>query len=178
MTTAYVNKLEDVSTSARAGIVRVLGNRGDETALPAVLNALKDPKGEVRLAAIGASAKLGGEDAIAPLIHLTDLLIEGNEPEKAEAPLRQVLELAPKDFAIKERLARLYEALGKSDQARDLYLEIEAFYRKKGRTEEGIALLRRLKSSYPEDWSVRHSRSPSDAPATRSSASCVGHPAA
>jgi len=53
---------------ARAEIIAMLGRRGDPTALPVVVEALKDRQKVVRLSAIPAVTRLAGEEALPPLL--------------------------------------------------------------------------------------------------------------
>jgi HEAT repeat protein len=63
MTGQWVKKAGSASPDLRADIVAMLGRRGDRTALPFVREMLKSPDAPVRLAAIPAAVRLGGESA-------------------------------------------------------------------------------------------------------------------
>ncbi len=60
----WLGKLAGASGAGKADIVRLLGRRGDTTALAAVSEQLKSPDEAVRLAAIGAVAAIGKEKAL------------------------------------------------------------------------------------------------------------------
>jgi HEAT repeat protein len=68
ITAAYVSELKAASAEVKVGILGVLGARGDAVALPAALGALEDESQDVRIAAVSAAAKLGGANAIGPLV--------------------------------------------------------------------------------------------------------------
>ena len=68
VTAQWVKRLKQAPPPVRVEILGTLGRRGDRTALPAVLGALKDTEQAVRLAAIPAAAALGGRDVLAPLL--------------------------------------------------------------------------------------------------------------
>jgi HEAT repeat protein len=55
-------------TEVKAEIISAFGNRGDKTALPFVLQSLSDNNVIVRTAAIVTASKLGGADAVAPIV--------------------------------------------------------------------------------------------------------------
>ena len=59
-TSVWIRKMEDVSPEVQAEIIEMLEQRGDESALPAILKSLQSEEIIVRLAAIPAAAKLGG----------------------------------------------------------------------------------------------------------------------
>ncbi|MCP4640760.1 MAG: DUF1080 domain-containing protein [bacterium] len=72
-TNAWVDCLDKAAPKVKTDIIRMLGDRGDRSALPALLAALKSDNAAVRSAAINASAKLGGEDAVPALLDLLTL---------------------------------------------------------------------------------------------------------
>ncbi len=67
-TAGWVEKMRHVTPAARARIVEMLGRRGDPSALPPLLTALKDADKAVRLAAIPAAGRLGRGDAVRALL--------------------------------------------------------------------------------------------------------------
>jgi HEAT repeat protein len=64
VTERWISTMVQTGGEARAGIVQMLGQRNDPAALPAVIRALGDTDPAVRIAAVKASAKLGGADAL------------------------------------------------------------------------------------------------------------------
>lgn len=89
-TRKWMEKAEVVNAPARAEIIAMLGQRDDQTALPAVLAALgeKDPK--VRLAAIPASARLGKDAAIPGIMGI----LIGGEPVEVILARQSLLMIA------------------------------------------------------------------------------------
>jgi HEAT repeat protein len=77
-TEKWLGRISTVSLEARADIIAMLGARGDKTALPLILENLKNGEKSVRLAAIPASFKLGGREA---LPNLMPLLSAGDDEE-------------------------------------------------------------------------------------------------
>lgn len=72
---ATIDWLEKAASSApdlRAGIIAMLARRGDLAALPFIRESLKHPDGIVRLAAIPAAARVGGESVVSDLFGLLD----------------------------------------------------------------------------------------------------------
>ncbi len=67
-TEKWAEKIRTLPPPARAEVIAMLGERGDLTAVPAVRKALGDPEKAVRLAAIPAAAKLGGNDILPDLL--------------------------------------------------------------------------------------------------------------
>ncbi|NPU97973.1 MAG: DUF1080 domain-containing protein [Candidatus Omnitrophica bacterium] len=70
-TKSWVNWLPQVSAPARVELIRMLGQRGDAAALPALMKALKDEDPAARIAAITACARLGGNEALPALMAVT-----------------------------------------------------------------------------------------------------------
>jgi HEAT repeat protein len=77
-TAQWIKKLSGVEAEVQAEIISMLGHRGDKSAVPVIRKALKSEKKAVRLAAIPAAARLGGNDVLPDLF---SLLPEGNEEE-------------------------------------------------------------------------------------------------
>jgi HEAT repeat protein len=69
-TSRWIEKLDSVPPPVQAEIIAMLGERGDATALPAVRDALESPDKDVRISAVRASVRLGGEGAISALLPL------------------------------------------------------------------------------------------------------------
>jgi HEAT repeat protein len=69
-TASWVEKAGKSGPDVRAEIIELLGRRGDAAALPFVRDHLRDPDKAVRLAAIPAAVRLGGEAVLADLFGL------------------------------------------------------------------------------------------------------------
>jgi HEAT repeat protein len=67
VTRLWMEKLGQVPDWTRAGIIHMLGRRGDKVALPVLLELVQDTVPEVRHAAIEASARMARNDAV-PLL--------------------------------------------------------------------------------------------------------------
>ena len=65
-------KLKSATPENRASMIAALGRRGDKAALPLFKEALKDEDANVRGAAIGAVAGVGGDENVSALIALLD----------------------------------------------------------------------------------------------------------
>ncbi len=90
-----ISRIAGSPPEAGADIVAMLGRRGDVVALPTVLEALKSPERDVRLAAIPAAARLGGNKVLAnpmPLLPTAD--------EAEAGAIGRALSSGPADIAI------------------------------------------------------------------------------
>lgn len=63
-TRKWINRYSKVSPPAKSGILYMLGERGDELAVPLIVKALDDPSAEVSSAALFALARLQGQAAV------------------------------------------------------------------------------------------------------------------
>jgi len=79
VTDRLIRKMSRSGPQLQSLILAVLGQRGDPSAIPAVLEALRDPKDSVRLAAIPVAASLAREESLPG--GLLDLLENGNGDE-------------------------------------------------------------------------------------------------
>ena len=70
VTHEWVRKMQGVSPEVQAEIIQMLGNRNDESALPPILDALRNEDRIIRIAAIKAAARLGQEDVLTPLLEV------------------------------------------------------------------------------------------------------------
>ncbi|HVY76199.1 MAG TPA: HEAT repeat domain-containing protein, partial [Puia sp.] len=77
----WVDQLTKTLDTSKAPVLDLLGTLGNKSALPALLNELKSKDESVRLAAIRASARVGGQDALPTLL---DVMKKGGSPEIAE----------------------------------------------------------------------------------------------
>jgi len=68
VTKRWVAHLESVSAEAKPGILSLLAARGGEAALAAVLDAMKERDGTVRVAAIEAANRFSSARVVAPLV--------------------------------------------------------------------------------------------------------------
>ena len=100
-TQRWIEKMADVPPANQADIIRMLGRRGDRTALPAVREKIKSDDKSVRLAAIASLPRLAGEDALEDLWPL----IQTDDEDQAAA-VRTALSLFPSDRIV-ERAASL-----------------------------------------------------------------------
>lgn len=80
-TAVWIKKADDVPSEVQAEIVAMLGQRGDKTALPLILNSLKSEDKVVRLAAIPAAAKLGRIEILEDLMDR----LETDQEDEAKA---------------------------------------------------------------------------------------------
>ena len=80
-TAVWITKMESMPPEVRGEIIAMLGQRGDKTALSAILQNFKYEKKVVRLAAIPAAVKLGG---IEVLDDLMDVLRTNQSDEARE----------------------------------------------------------------------------------------------
>ena len=89
VTERFVKMMKEADPGLRAEIVEMLGRRGEDSALPAVLEALDDDSERVRIAAVESAVRLGGGDAAPALI---DALTSGS-PEMAQAAKNALMRL-------------------------------------------------------------------------------------
>jgi len=68
VTQAVTTELPRLPVDRQSRVILALGNRGDRSAAPAVLRALKHPSAAVRLAAVQATAKLADASAVPALL--------------------------------------------------------------------------------------------------------------
>ncbi|MBL7133698.1 MAG: HEAT repeat domain-containing protein [Phycisphaerae bacterium] len=84
-TKAMAGQLPALSPGTQVVMLAALAERGDKLALPAVLNCVKSKEAAVRIAAIRAVGKIGGEAEVAPLL---DVAVKGgNEGNAATGAL-------------------------------------------------------------------------------------------
>lgn len=67
-TKKWISRYGKVSPEAKADILFMLGERGDELAVPLMMKALDDPSREVSSSALSALARLQGRKAVEPLL--------------------------------------------------------------------------------------------------------------
>jgi HEAT repeat protein len=68
ITRRWLARLGEVPSDARTDIIGMLGRRGDQTALPALKELIASPEKPIRLAAMEASARLGGSSVLPELV--------------------------------------------------------------------------------------------------------------
>lgn len=84
-TKAMAGQIPELSPGTQVVMLAALAERGDKVALPAALNCLKSKESTVRIAAIQAVGKLGGQPQVVPLL---DVAVKGgNEGNAATAAL-------------------------------------------------------------------------------------------
>jgi HEAT repeat protein len=93
-TMGWVKKAGKMKGQPKAGIITMLGERGDPAALPAVLQCLQDEEESVRLAAIAASSKLGGGSVLASLLEV----LKKDNPVEVDAVKAQLLTFGGSGF--------------------------------------------------------------------------------
>jgi HEAT repeat protein len=108
----WVSRIADVSPEAKADIIAMLGRRGDPESLPAVMEALKSPERDVRLAAIPSASSLGGNKVLADLMPL----LRTAEEAEAEA-IGAVLSGCPANVAVPLAIEALPGASSPGKQA-------------------------------------------------------------
>jgi HEAT repeat protein len=79
-TARWVEKAAAARPDVRADIIGMLGGRGDASALPLVRESVRNPDEGVRLAAIPAAARLGGETVLPDLLRRLGSASEGEAP--------------------------------------------------------------------------------------------------
>jgi HEAT repeat protein len=94
-TAKWIAKMEKVSPEVQAQIITMLGERGDKTALPILVEKLNSPNKRVRLAAISSAARLGGSKVLEYLIPLLY-----SEDADEIAAVQQVLLVFPGSLVI------------------------------------------------------------------------------
>ncbi|MCU0457982.1 MAG: DUF1080 domain-containing protein [Bacteroidales bacterium] len=67
-TMKWIKRYSKVSPPAKSGILYMLGERGDQLAVPLMMKALDDPSPEVSSAAVSALARLQGPGAVEPIL--------------------------------------------------------------------------------------------------------------
>ena len=94
-TAKWIEKMEKAIPEVQAQIITMLGERGDKTALPILVDKLKSHIKGVRLAAISSAAKLGGSEVFEDL---TSLLYSEDADEIVA--VQQALRLFPGNSVI------------------------------------------------------------------------------
>jgi len=67
-TKKWIGRYGKVSPEAKPGMLFMLGERGDELALPLIMKAFDDPSQDVSSAAVAALARLQGKQAVDPIL--------------------------------------------------------------------------------------------------------------
>jgi HEAT repeat protein len=110
-TQAWISLMKESSAEIRAGIIAMLGERGDLIAFPPVLKSLESDHSEERRAAAMASVRLGGPGAAQ---HLFPLLETADDEEAAD--IAEALLQAPADFLV-PLVVRNYEEASPAGRA-------------------------------------------------------------
>jgi HEAT repeat protein len=95
VTAQWIGRADEVSPEARAQIVAMLGRRGDLLALAFIRDGLRSEFRPVRVAAVGAAAKLGRSEVVADLTPLWQ-----NADEEEAAALKAAFLGFPADEAV------------------------------------------------------------------------------
>jgi HEAT repeat protein len=78
VTTAWIKKAGKLKDQAKADVITMLGNRGDQAAFTTVVNSLSDPSKQVRMAAVSSAKELGEGNALPYLLEF----IKKSDPEE------------------------------------------------------------------------------------------------
>lgn len=121
-TEKWVNKCRQAGVPAKIQILRMLGQRDDQTALAALVAALSDADPGVRLAALDATVDLGGDRAVADLLEAMARSKSDDEIQAFQSALSRVggpkvlpaLANALADMPVRPRIA-LIEILEKRE---------------------------------------------------------------
>jgi HEAT repeat protein len=108
VTARFVERFKSLSPAAKVDVLNFLAHRGDATARPAVLQAVKDDDATVRLAAVSALVSLGRDEAIPPLVDR----VTTDKPEVAK-PATEMLSRIPGDKPLAAAAAALDSAPAK-----------------------------------------------------------------
>jgi len=122
-TSRWVEKMRHVSPDAQAAIIAMLGRRGDPAALSAVRERIKSEDKAVRLAAIAAAGRLGGENVLEDIWPL----IQTDDEDQLKA-VKQTLLIFPSGRIVARAAASLSDA---PPRARIALIEILAERRAK-----------------------------------------------
>jgi HEAT repeat protein len=109
-TKKWLTKMEKTSPEVQREIIGMLGGRGDTTALPAALAALKCGNEDLRMTAVDAAAKLGGSDAVPALVAAMQSAIKTDanqetrpDDEKRDVKaIKEALLLLPTDAVVQD----------------------------------------------------------------------------
>ncbi len=140
-TAQWIVRAAEVASGARAQIIAMLGRREDRTALACVEGELKSEDEAVRVAAIEAAARLGGNEVAAALSPLWQAAGEGD----AEA-LKNAFLHFPVETAIPE-LVRVYDSSSAPAKA----VIVEILGERRAKDQAGIVLA----AAEDEDETVR-----------------------
>ncbi len=102
VTARWVTELEDNPPEIQAEIIRMLGERKDTTALPAVREKMSSSQAIIRQASVVAAFRLGGDEILSEIWPL----LSTENPEEI-AVIQLVLSQFPADLVIPEAAARL-----------------------------------------------------------------------
>jgi HEAT repeat protein len=139
ITRRWLTRLGDFPSDARSDIIGMLGRRGDQTALPALKELIASTEKPIRLAAMEASARLGGSSIfpeLAPVLRTSD-------SDEAES-IKRILLGTPAADAISFAAAEFPEA---SPPARKALIEV--FAAREAR-DQGDFVLRETTSENPD----------------------------
>lgn len=95
------------------------------------------------------------DEARAELDSLGDLALGAGQLDRAEEYFRRVREVAPDDIGGQERLAKLLEARGKTDEAAESYSAVLDIYEAHGESVRAIEVMQKLRQLKPTDLDLR-----------------------
>jgi HEAT repeat protein len=108
VTTALVGQMQKVAPERQALLLLALADRGDVSALPAVLQAAKTGPAALRVAAIGVVPRLGDVSCVQTLLEIS----AGDEPDLVQAA-KDALQALPGENIDADLAKRLAQAEGK-----------------------------------------------------------------
>ncbi|MBI3759516.1 MAG: tetratricopeptide repeat protein, partial [Deltaproteobacteria bacterium] len=95
------------------------------------------------------------EKAKGELERMGDQALREGDLNRGESIFRRIQEIDPQDIGSGERLGKLYEAKGQTEQAADAYRQVLALYEKKKDVPRIISVLGHLKGLAPKDLDLR-----------------------
>ncbi len=105
-TAQWLNQMKQVAPATRVRIIAMLGERGDQSALPALREALRDTNEVVALAAIPALVFLQGKDAVPTLLQI----LSSTQSTSSIAAIKTALLSLPLDNNLAQMIALLPQA--------------------------------------------------------------------
>ncbi len=106
VTERWVSLMKQPDPGLRAGVVRMLGQRDDPSAVPAVYKALNDPEPSVRIAAAEAASVLGAANTVDSIL----VLLERTERPDEIAAVRDALLPLPLEQSVPAAVRALQSA--------------------------------------------------------------------
>ncbi len=95
------------------------------------------------------------DEARRELDSLGDLALGAGQLDRAEEYFRRVREVAPDDIGGQERLAKLLEARGKTDEAAAAYAAVLEIYEAHGESARAVEVMQKLRQLTPDNLDLR-----------------------